>query len=54
MFWCSKNRLLETVLLGTLNICFEEEIRIIVFSYALLSGGLRDMPQTQKCDIQKD
>ena len=50
MFWvlkrtvslrsAQKNRLIETVLLSTHNICFGREIRKIVFCYALLSGGL--------------
>ena len=35
-----KNRLIETVLLSTHNICFDWEIRKIIVSYALLSGGL--------------
>ena len=34
------NRLIETVLLGTHNICFGFEIKKIVFHYALLSVGL--------------
>ena len=34
-----KNRLIETVLLSTHNICFGWERRKIIFSYALLSGG---------------
>ena len=38
-----KNCLIETVLLSTHNICFGGEIRKIIFQYALLSGGLRDM-----------
>ena len=32
--------LIETVLLSTHNICFGWEIRKIIFSYTLLSGGL--------------
>ena len=39
-FGAQKNRLNETVLLSTHNICFGREIRKIIFSYALLSGGL--------------
>ena len=39
-----KNRLIETVLLSTHNMCFCREIRIIIFSYAHLSGG---------CNIQE-
>ena len=35
-----KNRLIETVLLSTHNICFGWEIKKIIFQYALLSGGL--------------
>ena len=35
-----KNRLVETVVLSTHNICFGWGIRKIIFSYALLSGGL--------------
>ena len=34
------NRLIETVLLSTHNICFGLEIKKIGFQYALLSGGL--------------
>ena len=34
-----KNRLIETVLLSTQNICLVE-LEKIVFKYALLSGGL--------------
>ena len=36
MFW----GLIETTLLSTHNICFGWEIRKIIFSYTLLSGGL--------------
>ena len=35
-----KNRLIETVLLSTHNICFGWELKKIIFQYALLSGGL--------------
>ena len=35
-----KNRLTETVLLSTHNICFGWEMIKIAFQYALLSGGL--------------
>ena len=35
-----KNRLIETVLLSTHNICFGREIRKIIFCDTLLSGGL--------------
>ena len=38
-FGAQKNRLIETVLLSTHNICFGREIRKIIFSCALLSGG---------------
>ena len=34
------NLTVETVLLSTHNICFGWEIRKIIFSYTLLSGGL--------------
>ena len=34
-----KDRLIKTVRLSTHNICFDKEIRKIIFSYALLSGG---------------
>ena len=34
-----KNRLIETVLLSTHNICFTSEIRKLGFNLALLSGG---------------
>ena len=34
------NRLIETVLLSTHNICFELEIRNFIFDYVLLSVGL--------------
>ena len=34
------NRLIETVLLSTHNICFDREIRKNIFNYALLSQGL--------------
>ena len=35
-----KDRLIETVLLSTHNICFGWEIEKIIFSYVLLSGDL--------------
>ena len=35
-----KNRLIETVLLRTHNMCFSQEIIRIIFDYTLLSGGL--------------
>ena len=35
-----KNRLIETVLLSTHNICFGWEIRKLFFWYALLTKGL--------------
>ena len=35
-----KNRLIETVLLSTHNICFGWEIRKILFRYTLLTKGL--------------
>ena len=34
-----QNRLIETVLLSTHNICFEWKFKKIIFQYALLSGG---------------
>ena len=39
-FGCSKNRLIETVLLSTHNICLGLVIRKIIFYYILLSGSL--------------
>ena len=39
-FGAQKNRLIETVLLITHNICFGWEIKKIIFLYTLLSGGL--------------
>ena len=51
-----KDRLTETVLLSTQNICFGWEIRKIIFNYTLLSWGLKrlmiwvDFPMT-KCHI---
>ena len=41
IFGCSKNRIIETVLLSTHNICLVE-IELISFSYALLSGALKN------------
>ena len=38
VFGAQKNRLIETVLLSTHNICFGSEIRKIIFAH--LSGGL--------------
>ena len=35
-----KNRLIETVLLNTQNICFGQEISKLRFNYTLISGGL--------------
>ena len=35
-----KNRLIETVLMSTHNICFGCEKRKLIFQYALLSGSL--------------
>ena len=35
-----KNRLIETVLLSTHNICFGLEIRKLIFHITCLSGGL--------------
>ena len=35
-----KNRLIETVLLSTHNICFCSEIRKMIFDYVLLTKGL--------------
>ena len=46
-FGCSKNRLIETVLLSTHNICFGLEIRKIIFSCALLSDGLTQVDAIQ-------
>ena len=43
-----KNRLIETVLLSTHNICFGNEIRKIIFNYAHLSGGLH-YPYVSAC-----
>ena len=40
-FGAQKNRLIETVLLSTHNICFDEEMRKMLFNYALLSGGMQ-------------
>ena len=46
MFWVlkntstQKNRLNETVLLSTQNLCFGREIRKILFRYTLLTKGL--------------
>ena len=40
VFGAQKNRLIETVLLRTHNICLGLEIRKIDFSYALLTVGL--------------
>ena len=41
-----KNRLIETVLLSTHNICIRCEIKKITFQYALLSGGLSVLEST--------
>ena len=46
-----KNRLIKTVLLSTHNICFGWEIRKIIFSYSLLSGGL--LLHMQICQQQR-
>ena len=40
MLGAQKNLFIETVLLSTHNICFGCEIRKIIFSHTLLSGGL--------------
>ena len=48
MFWVLKNRL---VLLSTHNICFGREIRKIIFSYGLLSGGLTINATFQMLDL---
>ena len=40
MFSMLKNRLIETVLLSTHNICFGGEIRKLIFWYALLTKVL--------------
>ena len=37
-----KNRLIKTVLLSTHNISFGLEMRKMIFSYTLLSGGLAE------------
>ena len=42
-----KNRLIETVLLSTLNICFGWEIRKNIFKYILLAGGLAQVNQNE-------
>ena len=39
-FGCSKEMLIETVLLSTHNICIVWEIRKLIFIYALYSKGL--------------
>ena len=41
-FGAQKNRLIETVLLSTHNICFDSEIRKISFTNALLYRGLEN------------
>ena len=41
VFGAQKNRFIETVLLSTYNICFGLEKIKLIFSYALLSGGLQ-------------
>ena len=43
-----KNRLIETVLLSTHNICFGREIRKLNFRYALLTKVLHDIQQKRK------
>ena len=43
-----KNRLIETVLLSTHNICFGREIRKLFFCYILLTKGLSTLPHNQK------
>ena len=44
-----KNRLIERVLFSTHNICFDLEIRKIIFQYTLLSGGLiQSVPNTNR------
>ena len=49
MFWgAQKNRLIETVLLSTHNICLGCQIRKIIFDFALLSRGLADTKDLQK------
>ena len=40
-----KNRLIETVLLSTHNICFGWEIRKLFFWYALLTRGLAGLSE---------
>ena len=42
VFGAQKNRIIETVLFSKHNICVFLEIRIIIFNYTLLSGGLVD------------
>ena len=44
-----KNRLIETVLLSTHNICFGWEIRKLVFCYAFLTKGLQCYVFTLNC-----
>ena len=46
-----KNRLIETVLLSTHNICFRREIRTFIFNYALLSKGLYEWKLNFNCDL---
>ena len=41
-FGAQKNRLIETVLLSTHNICFGREIKKIFFNYAVLFGDPRN------------
>ena len=42
-----KNRLIETVLLSTHNICFGLDIRKIIFKYEVLFGGLENYGSLQ-------
>ena len=40
VYGAQKNRLIETLLLSTRNICFSWKIRNLIFNFTLLSGGL--------------
>ena len=44
-----KNRLIETVLLSTHNICFGLEIKKIIFQYTHLSGALQRVEDHTYC-----
>ena len=47
-----KNRLSETVLLSTHNICFGCELRKMIFNYTLLLGKLKGALERQHIDKQ--